>query len=257
MGIINATPDSFYEGSRTTNIELALNLANRMITDGAAVLDVGGQSTRPNSVLVSASEEIDRVVPVIEEIYKAFPHTYISVDTFYPKVAQEAVKAGASIVNDISGGRFYSEMLSNIASLRVPYICMHSTGSIETLHEKTIEGSITSSVVDYFKERIDACKKEGIKDLILDPGFGFGKTVTQNFQLLKEMGTLKLFGLPILLGVSRKSMIYKTLDISSAEALNGTTVLNTIGLLNHACILRVHDVKEAVETVRLMDYLKK
>ncbi|TXT33576.1 MAG: dihydropteroate synthase [Chitinophagaceae bacterium] len=257
MGIINATPDSFYKGSRTANIELALSLANSMIQEGAAIIDIGGQSTRPNSELVSESEEIDRVVPVIEAIHKAFPFTYISIDTYYPKVAQMAVKAGASLVNDISGGRFYSEMLSTVANLNVPYICMHSTGTIDSLHEKTIEDSITPAVVNYFKERVDACNKAGIKDLILDPGFGFGKTNDQNFQLLKEMGALQIFGLPILLGVSRKSMIYKTLHISADEALNGTTVLNTIGLLNHACILRVHDVKEAVETVRLMAYLKK
>ncbi len=257
MGIINATPDSFYEASRTANIDIALAQANRMIHEGAAILDIGAQSTRPNSSLVGEQEEIDRVAPIIEAIHKAFPLTYLSIDTYYPKVAQVAVKAGASFVNDISGGRFYSEMLPTVAALSVPYICMHSTGTAATLHEKTIQGSITASVITYFKERVESCTKAGIKDLMIDPGFGFGKTLDQNFQLLKEMNALQIFGLPILLGVSRKSMIYKTLHISVDEALNGTTVLHTIGLLNNASILRVHDVKEAVEAIHLAAYLKK
>ncbi|HJV18473.1 MAG TPA: dihydropteroate synthase [Sediminibacterium sp.] len=255
MGIINATPDSFFSKSRATGLEAAVATAARMIREGAALLDIGGQSTRPGAVLVGEAEEIDRVVPVINAIHQAFPGILLSVDTYYPAVAQAAVAAGASVVNDISGGRYNTGMLPAVAALKVPYILMHSTGTATTMHETSISGNITLEVVRYFKERLEACTAAGIQDLILDPGLGFGKTMEQNFQLLSELNSLQLFRLPVLLGISRKTMIHKTLQITPEESLNGTTVLNTIGLLNKVNILRVHDVKEAVQAVQLVNAL--
>lgn len=256
MGIINATPDSFYGGSRAATQSLALEKANTMIQEGAFILDIGGQSTRPGSVQIGANDELDRVVPVIDSLKKAFPSTLISVDTYHPTVAIAAVQAGADIVNDISGGRFEDNMLSTVASLNVPYICMHSRGTIETMHEKPASNNIITELLDYFIERIDACNQAGIKDIIIDPGFGFGKTIEDNFTLLKEMEALQILRKPLLLGVSRKSSIYQTLKITPEESLNGTTVLNTVGLMNKAMILRVHDVKEAVQAIQLYQMMK-
>ncbi len=256
MGIINATPDSFYGGSRAATQSVALEKANTMIQEGAFILDIGGQSTRPGSVQIGANDELDRVVPVIESVKKAFPSTLISVDTYHPTVAIAAVQAGADIVNDISGGRFEDNMLSTVASLNVPYICMHSRGTIETMHEKPASNNIITELLDYFIERIDACNQAGIKDIIIDPGFGFGKTIEDNFTLLKEMEALQILRKPLLLGVSRKSSIYQTLKITPEESLNGTTVLNTVGLMNKAIILRVHDVKEAVQAIQLYQMMK-
>lgn len=256
MGIINVTPDSFYGGSRAANSAAALEKANTMIQDGAFILDIGGQSTRPGSVQIGANEEMDRVVPVIESVKKAFPNTLISVDTYHPSVAIAAVNAGADMVNDISGGRFFDDMLSTVASLTVPYLCMHSRGTIETMHEKPQSNNIITELLDYFIERIDACNQAGINDIIVDPGFGFGKTIADNFALLKEMEALQILRKPLLLGVSRKSSIYQTLKITPEESLNGTTVLNTIGLMNKAMILRVHDVKEAAQAITLYQMMK-
>lgn len=256
MGIINATPDSFYGGSRAATQSVALEKANTMIQEGAFILDIGGQSTRPGSVQIGANDELDRVVPVIDSVKKAFPSTLISVDTYHPTVAIAAVHSGADIVNDISGGRFEDNMLSTVASLNVPYICMHSRGTIETMHEKPASNNIITELLDYFIERIDACNQAGIKDIIIDPGFGFGKTIEDNFTLLKEMEALQILRKPLLLGVSRKSSIYQTLKITPEESLNGTTVLNTVGLMNKAMILRVHDVKEAVQAIQLYQMMK-
>ena len=256
MGIINATPDSFYGGSRAATQSSALEKANTMIQEGAFILDIGGQSTRPGSIQIGGNEEMDRVVPVIEAVKKAFPSTLISVDTYHPTVAIAAIHAGADIVNDISGGRFEDNMLSTVASLNVPYICMHSRGTIETMHEKPASNNIITELLDYFIERIDACNKAEIKDIIIDPGFGFGKTIEDNFALIKEMEALQILRKPLLLGVSRKSSIYQTLKVTPEESLNGTTVLNTVGLMNKAMILRVHDVKEAVQAIQLYQHLK-
>lgn len=252
MGIINATPDSFFCQSRATGKDAAVAAAARMIHDGAAILDIGGQSTRPDAGLVGEAEETNRVIPVISAIHQAFPETIISVDTYYPAVAKAAVAAGASIVNDISGGRYDAAMLPTVAALGVPYVLMHSTGTASTMHQQSIQGNITLELMEYFKERLEACSAAGIQDVILDPGLGFGKTMEQNFQLLKELNSLQLFQKPVLLGISRKTMIHKTLQITPEESLNGTTVLHTIGLLNHATILRVHDVKEAMQAIRLV-----
>jgi len=256
MGIINATPDSFFGGSRAATTSAALIKAENMINDGAFILDIGGQSTRPGSVQIGANEELDRVVPIIEEVKKAFPYTLISVDTYHPTVSTAAVSAGADIVNDISGGRFFEDMLSTVASLNVPYICMHSRGTIETMHEKPQSNNIITELLDYFIERINACTQAGIKDIIVDPGFGFGKTIPDNFTLLKEMEAFQILRKPLLLGVSRKSSIYQTLRITPEESLNGTTVLNTVGLMNKAMILRVHDVKEAIQAIQLYQMMK-
>lgn len=256
MGIINATPDSFYGGSRAATLSAALEKANTMIQEGAFILDIGGQSTRPGSIQIGGDEEMDRVVPVIEAVKKAFPQILISVDTYIPSVAIAAVNAGADIVNDISGGRFFDTMLSSVASLNVPYICMHSRGTIKTMHEKPSSENIITELLDYFIERVDACTRAGIKDIIIDPGFGFGKTIENNFALLKEMEALQILRKPLLLGVSRKSSIYQTLKITPEESLNGTTVLNTVGLMNKAMILRVHDVKEATQAITLYQMMK-
>ncbi|HSR37361.1 MAG TPA: dihydropteroate synthase [Phnomibacter sp.] len=252
MGILNVTPDSFFEGSRQHSLDHVLATAARMLQEGAMILDIGGQSTRPGAADIGAAEETDRVVPAIEAIAAHFPDALISVDTFRAPVARAAVQAGAHIVNDVSGGSLDADMLTTVGELQVPYICMHMRGTPATMQHLTQYDNMVTDVIDFFVERTDACRKAGIKDVIIDPGFGFAKTPVQNFQLLRELQSFQIFGRPVLLGVSRKSTICKTLNITADEALNGTTVLNTIGLLNGASILRVHDVKEAVEAVKLV-----
>lgn len=252
MGILNVTPDSFFEGSRQHSLDHVLATAERMLQQGAMILDIGGQSTRPGAADIGAAEETDRVVPAIEAIVAHFPDALISVDTFRSPVARAAVQAGAHIVNDVSGGSLDADMLTTVGELQVPYICMHMRGTPATMQQLTQYDNVVMDVIDFFVERTDACRRAGIKDVIIDPGFGFAKTPAQNFQLLRELQSFQIFGRPVLLGVSRKSTICKTLNITADEALNGTTVLNTIGLLNGASILRVHDVKEAVEAVKLV-----
>ena len=252
MGILNVTPDSFFEGSRQPSLDHVLTTAERMLQQGAMILDIGGQSTRPGAADIGAAEETDRVVPAIEAIAAHFPDALISVDTFRSPVARAAVQAGAHIVNDVSGGSLDADMLTTVGELQVPYIFMHMRGTPATMQQLTQYDNVVTDVIDFFVERTDACRKAGIKDVIIDPGFGFAKTPAQNFQLLRELQSFQIFGRPVLLGVSRKSTICKTLNITADEALNGTTVLNTIGLLNGASILRVHDVKEAVEAVKLV-----
>lgn len=254
MGIINVTPDSFYTGSRNPTTGEALGKAEQMISEGALILDVGGQSTRPGSNKLNASEEAERVLPVVEAINQQFPQTIISVDTFYASVAEQAIQAGASMINDISGGILDKAMLATVAKLKVPYICMHIKGTPETMQQNTVYENVTRELLDYFIQRMDVCKKAGINDIIIDPGFGFGKTSTHNFELLRNLSLFKMFEKPVLAGLSRKSTIYKTLGITAEEALNGTTVMNTLALIKGANILRVHDVKEAVETVKLVNH---
>ena len=235
MGIINSTPDSFYEGSRQLNTDKALHKAEQMINEGATILDIGGQSTRPDSTLIEADEELRRVLPVIECIRKKFPEIFISIDTFYAKVAKNAMHAGADI----------------------PFVCMHMKGTPQNMQHQANYIDVTKEVLFYFEERINACRNAGIKDIILDPGFGFSKNATHNFQLLKDFAVFKTLDKPLLLGISRKSFIYKTLGITANYALNGTTALHAIGLINGASILRVHDVKEAMQTIQLIQsYLK-
>ncbi len=257
MGIINATPDSFYEGHLKLNADEILLLAGKMIHDGAAILDIGGLSTRPGSLPVSIQEETDRVLPVIEAIHKAYPEIILSIDTYNSQVARAAVNAGASIINDISGGNLDTDMLQTVSASGVPYICMHMQGTPATMQQAPVYNNVVKEVLDFFISKINSCNKAGIKDVIIDPGFGFGKTNEHNFQLLKELAVLAITNKPILAGLSRKGTIYKTLGTTAAEALNGTTVLNTMALLNGASILRVHDVKEAVEAVKLFNAYKK
>ena len=257
MGIINATPDSFYEGHLKLNQQQILSLANKMIQDGAAILDIGGLSTKPGSSPVSIQEETDRVLPVIENIHNAYPGMILSIDTYNSAVAKAAVLAGASIVNDISGGNLDSNMLDTVGALQVPYICMHIQGTPATMQQQPYYADVVKEVLDFFINKIEACKNAGITDVIIDPGFGFGKTIEHNFKLLKALSVLSITNRPVLAGLSRKSTIYKTLGTTAAQALNGTTVLNTMALLNGAAILRVHDVKEAREAVMLYNAYKK
>lgn len=254
MGIINTTPDSFYEKSRQTTIDDALFIAEKMLKEGATILDIGGQSTRPGSEMISVDEELKRVIPIIESFHKNFPETIISVDTFQSQVAKHAVDTGARMVNDISGGNLDVEMFSTVAKLKVPYVCMHMKGNPQSMQSHSNYIDVVSEVKNYFIDKIALASEAGIENIILDIGFGFAKTAEQNFNLVKNLKEFKSLQKPLLLGVSRKSSIYKTLGITANEALNGTTVLNTIGILNGANILRVHDVKEAVEVIKLSIY---
>ena len=257
MGIINATPDSFYEGHLKAGKEEILNMAAKMIADGAVILDIGGQSTRPGSQPISIAEELDRVIPVIKSIHQKYPDTIISIDTYNSQVAIAAISAGASIVNDISSGNLDAAMIPAVAELKVPYVCMHMQGTPATMQKEPIYIDVVKEVLDHFINKLDECSKAGIKYIIIDPGFVFGKTIEHNFQLLKILSILSITGRPILVGLSRKSTIYKTLGVKVSEALNGTTVLNTMALMNGASILRVHDVKEAKEAITLYCAYKK
>jgi dihydropteroate synthase len=252
MGIINITPDSFFAGSRQWGVDDVLAQAEKMIGEGAGILDLGGQSTRPGAERVGANEEMKRVVPAVEAVCRRFPEVEISVDTFYSLVAKAAVEAGASIVNDISAGLLDDDMLPTVAALHVPYVCMHMKGDPQTMQQNPHYDNVTLEVIRFFIKRIEDCRKAGITDIIADPGLGFGKTIAHNFQLIRDLETFKMLGVPLLMGISRKSAIYKTLGTSAGEALNGSTVLHTIGLLKGAQILRVHDVKEAREAIVLL-----
>jgi len=256
MGIINATPDSFYESHLQKGIDATIALADKMLHEGADILDIGGQSSRPGSQRISAEVEIERVEPLIKLLIQKHPDCVISIDTYYTKVAAAAIDAGASIVNDISAGEMDNAMLPMVGALGVPYICMHMKGSPENMQSLAQYDDVTKEVLDYFIKKIVACNKAGIKDIIIDPGFGFAKTAVHNFTLLKNLSVFKMLGKPVLAGISRKGTIYKTLGITSGEALNGTTVLNTLALQNGAAILRVHDVKEAKEAITLMECYK-
>lgn len=255
MGIINSTPDSFYGSSRFTGSDAALAQCEKMLSEGADIIDIGGQSTRPGSIAVSAEEELKRVIGSIEAIHKHFPGTFISVDTYYALVAKEAVAAGASIINDISAGGMDELMIPLVASLRVPYILMHMKGTPQNMQQQAEYENVTKEVLDFFVHKLAQLQKAGINDIIIDPGFGFGKTIAHNFELLRDLSVFQILKRPVLMGISRKSTIYKTLGSTAEEALNGTTVLNTAGLLNGAHIIRVHDVKEAKEAVKLVSAL--
>lgn len=252
MGVINVTPDSFYNNSRQNTIEKAVQKAEQMLQEGATILDIGGQSTQPNSKPITIQEEINRTIPVIENILKKNPEAIISIDTYNAEVANIAVQNGASIINDISAGDMDKNMLSTVAALKVPFIAMHIQGTPQTMQQNPQYENVTNDILNYFIKKIEQCRLAGINDVIIDVGFCFGKTIQHNMQLLKELHVFTMLHKAILLGVSRKSTIYKTLGITPEEALNGTTVLNTIGLLNGATILRVHDVKEAMECIQLL-----
>lgn len=251
MGILNATPDSFHGDSRV-DVDGALRLAERMLTEGAAVLDIGGASSRPGSAEVDAAEELRRVLPVIAAVHARFPEALISVDTWRAAVAREAVGAGAGMVNDIGAGLLDPEMLRTVATLNVPYIAMHMQGTPATMQQAPHYGDVAAEVTHFLSERLHACHAAGIADVLVDPGFGFGKSTGHNYTLLRELPRMVALGAPVLVGVSRKRMINEVLGTSPAGALNGTTVLNTLALLGGAAVLRVHDVREAVQCVQLV-----
>ena len=256
MGILNLTPDSFYEVSRHSNIDSALTQANLFIQEGVSIIDIGAQSTRPGAHMEGTGIEIQRLIPYIEAIHQAYPKQLISVDTFHASVAEAALKAGAHIINDISCGAFDENILTVVAKFNAGYIGMHLTGGMESMHKVEPREDIMDSLISYFEAKKKLLSKYGIEHWVIDPGFGFGKTVEENFTIVKKMNELKKGGLPILLGASRKSSLYKTLGIESKDALNATTIVNTVGLLKGAAIVRVHDVKEAAEIVKLLPYLQ-
>jgi len=253
MGIINITPDSFFEGHLNKKDTEILSMAEQMIENGVSILDIGGQSTKPGSQRIDADEELKRVIPILESIRNNFPEIIISIDTYYSKVATQAIESGADMINDISAGNLDVEMIPTVGKLNVPYVCMHMQGTPETMQLNPTYNNITLEIIQFFIKKIEACRNAGIKDIIIDPGFGFGKTIEQNFTLLRELQSLKMLDCPILVGVSRKGMIYKTLETSPEHALNGTTVANTMALINGASILRVHDVKEAKEAITIFN----
>ena len=256
MGIINTTPDSFYKQSRHSVETEVLQTAEKMLAEGASFLDVGGQSTRPGSSRVSEEEERARVIPAVEAIAKHFPEALISIDTFYASVAHAAVEVGACMVNDISGGTIDPALLTLVAKLKVPYILMHMQGDPQTMQQHPAYDNVVLEVFDYLNVTIKRLHSLGINDLLIDPGFGFGKTSQHNFRLLAELAFFAELGKALVVGVSRKGMVYKTLGTTAAEALNGSTVLHTVALLNGALLLRVHDVKEAMQAVLLVQQLK-
>lgn len=256
MGILNLTPDSFHDGGKHSGIDDILRHTERMLSEGADMIDIGGMSSKPGSKIIAVDEELNRVLAPIDSIVRRFPELILSIDTIHAKVATEAVAHGVHIVNDISAGLIDADMLHTVARLGVPYIIMHMQGTPETMQLAPSYTNVVSEVTDHLAARIQTCINAGVRDIIIDPGFGFGKTSEHNFQLLNELASLQILGCPILAGLSRKSMITKTLGIKNADALNGTTVLNTIALLNGANILRVHDVKEAKEAVKLVAELQ-
>jgi len=256
MGIINCTSDSFYAASRQKSLDSILLKVAQFIKEGVSIVDIGAQSTRPNAQLLSADVEIEQLVPLIHGIRKAYPNLLISIDTFYASVAAASLEAGANIINDISCGSFDPAILAVVAHQEAGFIGMHLTGSIQSMHTIQARENIMTSLLSFFEEKKKIISAAGIQQWVIDPGFGFGKTNEENFKLVRELASLKIFGLPILLGASRKSSIYKTLGVSAEEALNGTTMVNTVALLNDANILRVHDVKDAVELIQLLPHLK-
>jgi dihydropteroate synthase len=255
MGIVNLTPNSFYDGGKLTDEKSVLFQVEKMLTDGATFIDVGGYSSKPKAEFVSEEEELQRVIPIIKSIVKEFPNALLSIDTFRSQVAKHSVESGVAIVNDISAGSLDYNMMQTIAQLRVPYVMMHMKGTPQTMQTQTQYDDLLKEILFYFSEKIALARSFGISDLIVDPGFGFAKTLEQNFELLNKLQLFDMLNLPMLVGVSRKSMIYKTLETEAEFALNGTTSLNTIALMKGAKILRVHDVKEAVECVKLYQKL--
>jgi len=256
MGILNLTPDSFYDGGAYKDIDGVIKQTAKMLDEGATFIDVGAYSSRPGALDISIAEEEKRLIPVIKELVKTFPNIILSIDTFRASVAKKAIENGVAIINDISAGVLDDQMLKTVGELAVPYIMMHMRGTPQTMKTLTSYNDVTKEVVHYFSERIALSRKHNINDLIIDPGFGFAKTVEQNFELLSNLKVLQMLDIPVLAGVSRKSMIYKTLNTTPENALNGTTALHMVALSNGSKILRVHDVKEAVECIKLFTKLK-
>lgn len=255
MGILNVTSDSFYEGSRLPTVADVLQRAETMVLEGADFLDVGGYSSRPGATDISESEELKRVIPVIEALRKKLPDVIISIDTFRSEVAQAALYAGADMINDITGGNGDSNMYSVAAHAKAPYVLMHMRGTPQTMKHETEYDDLEGEMIDYFHARLDKLKQAGVKDVIIDPGFGFAKTIKQSFELLQNLQRFRILEKPLLVGLSRKSMIWRTLETTPEHALNGTSVVNTIALLKGASILRVHDVRAAREAITLTSQL--
>tara|TARA_R110002049_G_scaffold4377_9_gene30577 strand:+ start:13746 stop:14567 length:822 start_codon:yes stop_codon:yes gene_type:complete len=255
MGILNITPDSFFDGGKYKNESDFLLQTEKMLLEGATFIDVGAYSSRPGAKHISEEEELQRIVPVINLLVKNFPEIIISVDTFRSKIAEETINAGAAIVNDISGGKMDDDMFETVAKLQVPYILMHMLGTPQNMQKNPIYTNVTQEIITFFAAQIQKLHQLKLNDIIIDVGFGFGKTTAHNFEILKNLELFKSLDAPILAGVSRKSMLYKTLDISAKEALNATTSANTIALLNGANMLRVHDVKEAIEAVKIVNQI--
>jgi len=255
MAILNMTPDSFYDGGRYEASDAFRTQIKKLVDEGAEIIDIGGMSSRPGAEIIPIDQEIERILPALKFIISEYPQVYVSIDTIHAKVAEAVAAEGAHIINDISGGHYDKDMLETVGRLKMPYVLMHMRGTPETMNTLTEYDDLIKDLITYFTEQIDRCRKAGIIDVIIDPGFGFAKTVDQNFELLNRMSDLRLFNLPILAGISRKSMIWRTLDIKSDDALNGTSVLNTVALQKGANILRVHDVREAKQTIALMEKL--
>lgn len=258
MGILNVTPDSFYSGSRKQSEEEIVSRVCQILEEGGKIVDIGGQSTTPTSTLIPAKEELKRLEPTLRLVRKEFPNTILSIDTFYSEVARPAVeKYGVNIINDISGGQIDDNMFETVARLNVPYILMHMRGTPQTMQQHTRYDNFIQDILYYFSEKISKLNLLGVNDIIIDPGFGFSKTTDQNYQLMAYLKYFNIFDVPILVGISRKSMIYKLLECTPQESLNGTSALNTFALLSGANILRVHDVKEAVECVKIVEKISK
>lgn len=253
MGILNITPDSFYDGGRYTTEKQWIEQTEKMLSEGASIIDIGALSTRPGSKEIDEKEELERLLPAVKSISRHFPKTILSVDTWRANVAEKVVNQGAHIINDVSGGIFDPQMFATIAKLNVPYIMMHTNGKPETMQQDPQYRNLVLDIIDFFSNQLATLHQMGVDNVILDPGFGFGKTIDHNYQLLANLSSFQLFELPILVGVSRKSMVQKLLNISSREALNATTVLHTIALQNGANLLRVHDVKQAMEAIAIVN----
>ncbi len=253
MGILNTTPDSFYDGGKYKDMDTALTHVEKMLNAGATFIDVGAYSSRPNATHITEEEELHRILPIVTKMVEKFPEILISIDTFRSKVAKECVQIGACMVNDISGGTIDTAMFSTIAELQVPYILMHMQGTPQNMQKNTVYDDLVKDIIYFFSEKVQQLNALHVNDIILDVGFGFGKTLEQNYTLLQQLDLFKILELPILAGLSRKSMLYKLLDTTPQEALNGTTAANTIALLNGASILRVHDVKEATEAISIVE----
>ena len=255
MGILNITTDSFYDGGKFITKDKIEKQIKKIEQEGAKIIDIGASSSRPGSIPVSEKTELDRLIPTIEIVKKIAPNLKISIDTFRSKVARECIKNGADIINDISAGEFDKDMFGTIAELNVPYIMMHMKGDSLTMQNNPVYENIISEITSFFEEKVHKLKSMGFNKIIIDPGLGFGKSIEHNYEILKNLSDFNKLNLPILVGASRKSMIYTLLNVSATEALNGTTVVNTISLINGAKILRVHDVNEAVECIKIYDKL--
>jgi dihydropteroate synthase len=256
MGILNVTPDSFYDGGSYKNETEILSQVEKMIDEGATFIDVGAYSSKPGADFVSEEEELNRILPVIDLLLNKFPDVLLSIDTFRSNVAKQAINKGTALINDISAGMLDDNMLQTVAQLKVPYVMMHMKGTPQNMQSQAIYDDVVKEVMFYFSERINAARKLGINDVIVDPGFGFAKTLEHNYEIMQNLDFFSILELPVLVGISRKSMIYKLLENEPKDALNGTTVLNTIALQKGAQILRVHDVKEAQECIKIYNQLK-